>query len=562
MTETQRPFTFSDLQAALVLVAVLLVAYIPAMRAGYIWDDDDYVTENVQLRSPGGLVHIWTDPQATPQYYPLVHTTYWIEYRLYGLLPAGYHVVNILLHALGAVLLWRVLARLSIPAPWLIAAVFALHPVHVESVAWITERKNVLSGVFYLASLLAYLRFAFDETKPRSPYALSFAFFVAALLSKTVTATLPAVILVLLWWKRGRILQSDAFPLLPFFAIGIAMGMLTAWLEKSHVGASGAEWELSPATRLAIAGRVPWFYAGKLLWPAELTFIYPRWSYESLPAVQLLWPAATLLTLITLYVARRRIGRDPLAAVLIFIGTLAPALGFIDVYPFRYSFVADHFQYLASIPIIALIVGGAAHYVGRLTSLDNRIRGALAAGLLIVLASLTFAQSRIYRDEETLWKDTISKNPNAAIAHTNLGAYYAEHGDYARAAAVLSMAAMSIKDDPDIYGNLGGALVQLNRFQEAEEALLKSLELQPDNPWTLNNLGLVYLRTDRTDRAIETFERALKLHAGLVETYNNLAVALDRAGRTQDAIAILSRGLELHPNEPALQQNLTVLSNR
>ncbi|MFQ5592420.1 MAG: O-GlcNAc transferase, partial [Phycisphaerae bacterium] len=243
-----------------VLVLGTLAVYVPALGAGFVWDDDVYVTGNTALRDLGGLARIWFDPGATPQYYPLVFSSFWVEHHLWGSEAFGFHLVNVLLHALGAVLLWRILCRLSVPGAWLAAAIFALHPVHVESVAWITERKNVLSGVCYFAALLTYGRFAGFAGEPAPGvgrwrlYLLAHLFFLCALLSKTVTCSLPGVIVLLTWWRRSRVVWRDLMLLAPMFVMGCAMGLVTVWMEKTHVGAQGAAWELSLVERFLLAG--------------------------------------------------------------------------------------------------------------------------------------------------------------------------------------------------------------------------------------------------------------------------------------------------------------------
>ena len=230
------------------IVLLVFLAYLPALRGGFIWDDDAYVTHNPTLHGLGGLQHMWFKVGAVPQYYPMVHTTFWLEYHLWGLNPVGYHLINMLLHGAAAILLWQVLLRLQIQGAWLAAVIFALHPVEVESVSWITERKNVLSAVFYFAAALAYLRFVALK-EPGGPnrlrwywYLGALVLFTAALLSKTVTCTLPAALLLVCWWKKGRVQWGDIFPLLPFFALGVGLGLMTAWIEKYHVGAQGAAW--------------------------------------------------------------------------------------------------------------------------------------------------------------------------------------------------------------------------------------------------------------------------------------------------------------------------------
>ncbi len=249
------------------------------MHGGFIWDDDDYVQDNPTLRSLAGLGQIWFQPGATRQYYPLVHTTYWLEYRLWGLDPTGYHVVNVILHALSAVVVWRILSRLQVPGAWAAAALFALHPVHVESVAWITERKNALSGAFYLSAAWAYLRYE-AARRPRW-YGAALVLFAAALLSKTVTCTLPAALLLVLWWKGQTPMRRPAVALGPFFVLAVAMSAVTVWMERHSVGAWGPEWDLSLVERGLIAGRALWFYAAKLLVPLDLAFIYLRWAIDA-----------------------------------------------------------------------------------------------------------------------------------------------------------------------------------------------------------------------------------------------------------------------------------------
>ena len=321
---------------ALVLAVVTFAAYQPTWHAGFIWDDDTHVTENANLRSLHGLYRIWFEPLADQQYYPLQLTSFWIEYHLWGLRPFGYHAVNVLLHVLNALLLWMVLQQLDVPGAWLAAAVFAVHPVQVESVAWVSELKNLLSTTFYLGALLAFFRFRplSGEAQAGSPpwrfYWLAIALFLCALLSKTVACSLPAVLVLLLWWKRGRVERRDIGVLSPMFLLGITFGLMTAWLEKHHVGASGPEWSLSFLQRCLLAGRALWFYAGKLFWPHPLIFIYPRWEIDPGAWWQYLFPAAALVVLIALWWLRSRIGRGPLVAVLCFACTsVARRWGFL-----------------------------------------------------------------------------------------------------------------------------------------------------------------------------------------------------------------------------------------
>ncbi|HQR68590.1 MAG TPA: O-GlcNAc transferase, partial [Thermoanaerobaculia bacterium] len=269
---TRERFSVERHRVALgILLGLLVLAvYLPALDGGFLWDDDAYVSENQNLRDLQGLKRIWLEPRSSPQYYPMVFTGFWIERQLFGAGPLPGHLVNVALHVLNALLLWAVLRRLGVAAAFVAALVFAVHPVALESVAWITERKNVLSTGFYLAALAAYLAFALPPGSgaPRPParsrrlWLLSLLLFVGALLSKTVTVTLPAVLLILLWWKREKLAWRDVVPLVPFFALAVPFGLLTIWLETHHVGATGEAWELSPLGRVLLAGRVVWFYAG------------------------------------------------------------------------------------------------------------------------------------------------------------------------------------------------------------------------------------------------------------------------------------------------------------
>jgi tetratricopeptide (TPR) repeat protein len=502
---------------ALALVAATVCAYLPALRGGFVWDDDAYVTENEPLRSTAGLARIWLDRRAEPQYYPLVHTSYWLEYRLWGLDPHGYHATNVLLHALGALLFWRVLLLLEVPGAWLGALLFALHPVQVESVAWVTERKNVLATVFYLAAALAYWRFRppADDAPPAVPrrgaYLLSLALFAAALLSKSITCSLPAALLVVVWWKRGRIAWRDVRPLLPMFALGLAAGMHTAYLEKEHVGAAGPEWNLSPVDRVLIAGRALWFYAAKLVWPHPLVFFYPRWTVDAGAWWQWAFPLGALVVAVVLWALRARIGRGPLAALLLFAGTLVPALGFFDVYPMRYSFVADHFQYLATLAPLALVAAGAVR-LGAWVGADRRFAGAAGLAAVALLGVLTWRQAHAYADARTLWVDTVTKNPGSAAAQYNLALLLDEAGDTEGAIRHYRASLAAKPDDADTHANLAAALREAGQPDEAIREYEEALRLDPGHVTARYGLAIVLRGEGRYDEAIRQLKTLLAQH--------------------------------------------------
>jgi protein O-mannosyl-transferase len=525
---------------AAAFLAAAFLAYIPALGAHYIWDDESYVTGNETLRTMGGLAQIWLEPWATPQYYPLVHTTFWLEYRFWGLAPAGYHAVNLLLHASCGVLVYLLLRRLALPGALLAAALFVLHPVHVESVAWITERKNVLSALFYLSAMLAYLRFRpLNEGggTGRRDYFLALALFAGALLSKTVTASMPAAFLLLIYWKEGRLTRRDVLLLVPFFVLGLVAGGNTAWLEKHRVGAYGEDWALSPAERVLIAGRAVWFYFGKLLWPNPLVFIYPRWELDTRSLVQWAFPVTAVLAVGVLAALRTRIGRGPLVAALFFGGTLFPALGFFDVYPMRFSFVADHFQYLASLGILALLAALGARALDRP---DRRTVAQGAAALwLLALGTITYTQSSHYRDYETLWLDTLAKNPGCWMARNNLGLLYEKTGRVEDAIAQYRLALEAKPRAADAHTNLGNVLLAAGRRAEAMTHLREAVQLAPDSSEAWNNLGGGLTEAGETREALECYRRATAIDPEDARLRLNLGTALATSGDLDGAIAAL-----------------------
>ena len=350
----------------LFLVAVTLMAYGPAWHAGFIWDDDAYLTQNPLLTAPDGLRRIWFSLQSPSQYFPLTYSTFYVERALWGLNPAGYHLVNLLLHAANALLVWRVLARLRVPGAWLAAAIFALHPVQVESAAWITERKNVLMGFFFLLTLWGWIRFIDEQTaRPWRYYVLALVFYALALSAKTTACTLPAALLLILWLKKMSINWRRLAQVAPFVAMGIGMGLVTLWWERHHQGTEGNLFGMGPVERVLVASRAVWFYAGKLLWPANLTFSYPRWKISASDAGAYGWVLATAALGVVIWRARRWAGRSVEVAAAFFVATLSPLLGFIMVYTFAYSFVADHYQYLACIGPIALAAAAMEMGLGR-----------------------------------------------------------------------------------------------------------------------------------------------------------------------------------------------------
>jgi len=530
----------------LLIFGATLLAYLPALNGGLIWDDSGHVTRP-DLQSLSGLGRIWFEVGATQQYYPFLHTAFWIEHRLWGDTPAGYHLLNILLHAAAACLLGAALRKLAVPGAWLAALLFALHPVGVESVAWISEQKNTLSAVLYLGAALAYFRF--DERRRGADYALAAALFLLALLTKTVTATLPAALLLVFWWRRGRLgWRREVLPLLPWFAAAAAGGAVTAWFERTRIGAQGADFALSAVQRFLLAGRVVWFYLAKLAWPADLIFIYPRWTIDAAAVGQWLFPFGALALVAALCRARQR---GPLTALLYFGGTLFPALGFINVYPFLFSFVADHFQYLASAGLLALAAAGLARL--------PRAAGAPLAGLLLAaLGALTWRQCGMYRDVFTLYQTTIARNPACWLAYNNLAEATAGAGRPAEAIPLLEQALQLRPNFAEAENNLGDDLRLTGRPQEAIPHLRRALQLQRDFAPAHNNLGAALMLTGRPDEGMAEFRRAASLQPDYALPRFNLGLALANAGRAAEAVPEFAAAARLEPGNAEYELNWAV----
>jgi len=520
-----------------------------------LWDDQAHVTRP-DLRSLAGLGRIWTDLRATQQYYPLLHSAFWVEHRLWGDATLGYHLINVALHAAAAGLLILLLRQLKVPGAELAGVIFVVHPVGVESVAWISEQKNTLSLVLYLGSALLYLRS--ERLRGTGPvggraawaaYGGAFALFVFSLLTKSVTATLPAALLVVIWWQRGRLSwRRDALRLIPWFMVAVASGLFTAWVERRFNGAIGPEFDVTFGQRCLLAGHIIWFYVGKLLWPARLIFIYPHWDVRGAASGWGGYLVAVGVVTAVLWAMRRR-WRGPLAAWLFFVGSLFPALGFFDVFPFSYSYVADHFQYMASIGLIAAVAAGLTLMLARCPP-GTRICGrALIAGLIAVLVLLSRAQSRNYQDIVTLYTATLAQNPDCFMAHNNLGIERELAGQLAAAESEYR-AAIAIKPDlPDAHYNLGHLwLSEPGRSGDAAAQFQEALRLKPYYPEAHDNLGNALAHSpDRLDDAIAQYRAALRQRPDYPQALFNLGTVLGREGRTAEAVTEFEALLRIDP---------------
>ena len=551
-----------------VILGLVLLCYWPALPGETVWDDAAHITKP-ELRSWTGLGRIWSDFHATQQYYPVLHSAFWLEHRVWGDAVLGYHIVNVSLHAAACVLLALVLRKLwdmpqataRVPAgtEWLAAVLFAVHPVCVESVAWISEQKNVLSLVFYLSAAFAYLQF--DGSRKTRWYAVSSVLFLLAIGTKTVTASLPAALLVVLWWKNGRLrFRPDIAPLLPWFAAAALAGSITAWVERVLIGANGQAFDLSPVERTLLAGRVIWFYLGKLIWPSDLVFIYPRWDVHALAKGWVPCLAGVVTVTGALWLIRRRT-RGPLAGWLFFCGSLFPALGFINVYPFAFSYVADHFQYLASLGVMVIAAAGLAQAYARLPPGWHYL--ALVGGVLLVggLSLLSNRQSLSYRSSATLYRATLDKNPDCWLAHSNLAAELADSPEQLREALAHYAEALRLKpDSAEIHNSFGNTLVIAGRTGEAIEQFAEAVRLDPRFiAARLNLANSLAGDPRRLPEGLAQYAEALRQDPASVEAHFSLAVTLAAVeGRETEALA----AVRLQPEHAAACANLAGLLAR
>ncbi|HXQ80810.1 MAG TPA: tetratricopeptide repeat protein [Opitutaceae bacterium] len=543
----------SEWLAGLALVAMTLVAYERVRHAGFIWDDEMHVTANPTIVGPLGLGDIWTSRAA--RYFPLTLTTFWLEYALWGLNALPYHVVNVLMHGACAVALWRVLKSLSVRGAWLGAALWALHPVQAETVAWITELKNTQSCLFYLLAVLFYVKWlepAASGTQGRRPwcYALALACAGMAMASKSSTVVLPVVLCLCAWWINGRWRWRSLVALSPVFLMSLASSALSLWTQHFE-GANDPEWSRSLPERIAVAGRVAWFYIGKLLWPSPLIFIYPRWHIDWTHAASFLPTAAACGGLFFLWWNRDGRLRPVFFAFAYFLAALIPVLGLADQFFWRYSFVGDHFQYLASMGPLAL----AAAAITTALAIPWKGRPVLApllwATLLSVLGVMTARECPKYHDSETLWRSTLAENPGAWMAHNNLGAELTHAGRMDEAVAQFQMSLELQPDNVSAHNNLGDDLLQLGRADEALAHYHRALEIDPNFVPAQTGLGGALVQLGRVDEAIPHLQRALAADPGYARAHVSLGTAYLQEGRTDEAVAQFNEALRTDPGNAA-----------
>ena len=549
---------------ALLLMVTVVMVYWPALHGDFVWDDDTHISANPTLRSLKGLWDIWFQPGATCQYYPLSFTGFWIGYHLWGLNPLGYHLVTVVLHGVVAVLLWQVLKRLEVRAAWLAGAIFALHPVNVMSVAWMTELKNTLAGALILGAAWAYSRFAglgvYGKTtvRPGTDWRyglLALALFQLAMFAKTAVSFLPVTLLLLVWWKRGRITWRIVWPSLAMFGIVAGMGLLTLHVEHLH-GAAGDEFRMGLLERVLVSGRSFWFYLGKLFFPYQLTFIYERWKIDAAAWWQYGYPAATLGLFGGLWLLRRHIGKGFFVALLHFYITTSMLVLIQVLYMMRYSFVADHWQYFGCMSVFAVAAAGIAGAPSRLGMWARPSGAIMIIGLLLVLATLSWRQCAMYADAETLWQTTIRRNPNCSMGYINLGLAYFHQGRLDEAILQYQKVLQISPDEADAYNNLGNTFLQQGRVDEAIAHFQKALAIKPDYADAHNNLGSALLQQGRLDEAVAHYQKALAVEPYDADVHVNLGNSLLQQGRTDEAVSHYQKALAIKPDYAEAHNNL------
>jgi Flp pilus assembly protein TadD len=590
---------------AVVLVAVTLLAYSPALRGGFIWDDPATVSANELVKAPDGLGRLWFST-APADYWPVTYTSFWLEWRRWGDAPFGYHLTNLVLQMAAAFLWWAVLRELGVPGAWLAALLFAVHPVNVETVAWITQRKTILALIFFLLSGWGFLKTgladvsALENARGRwtAPgragwYWFSLAAFVLAMLSKGSAAMLPVVLLGLMWWKR-RLVWDDALRLAPFFVIAGVLVVANIWFQ-TH-GDPETYRQVNALQRVLGAGAVIWFYLGRAVLPVHLLFLYPQWDVRAGDPVWWLPLAAALGVTLVLWRARRGWGRPWLAAWGFFCVSLVPVMGFVDSSFMRFSLVADHYQYLALGGVAALAAAEWARGWDYWRGWERAVGVALAAVVVGLFVWQSRAQCRLYADPDTLYRGTLAGNPDCWLFHFTLGHELAEQNRTAEAAIHFRQAlalnpehaglhdllgnALSaegrvadaipeyraaVRLAPEVFAahdDLGRAYFETGRYDAAALQFYWALRCQPDDASAHNDLGMAWLRLGRTDAARAQFELALSFDPKLVLAHNNLGGVLLTAGDLAGAIAQFEQAVRLDPLDPLARSDLGVANLR
>jgi tetratricopeptide (TPR) repeat protein len=568
----------------MLIFGAVIIAFWPVYTAGFIWDDNVMLTESPLMR--GSFFAIWTGVSGV-DYFPVTYSSLWLEWHLWGPNPFGYHVTNVVVHALSCVVLWRMFVRLNFATTTALvgALLFALHPVNVESVAWIAERKNVLAMLFYTITAWSFVRFA--QSEQRKWYIVSLAAFLLSLLAKPAAVAWPAVALGILWWtgkSRGTLPSAkDVARVVPFALIAMTLGLVTIWCQYHFAIKGDVIYERHFSTRLATASMAVWFYLGKALVPWRLSFVYPLWNLTSLTVTEFLPLIALTAVFAVFWFFRKSWGRPILWAFVYFILLLLPVLGFFKISYQRYSYVADHWQYF-SLPAVTLVIAFI------LTKVARGVLPIVGTILVLLFGWLTFAQARIYHDKETIWEDTLAKNPNCWVALGGLGLERMTSGRLEEGIALCEKSLTLYPHQGESHANIGLALVHLGRVDEGiehmrqaiqiepdyapthynlgnalrgqgnlDEAIIQyreAIRLSPDNPLAYNGLGAVYAVQQRREEAAELFRKALAFHSDDVDALSNLGAMLTSLHKPDEGLPLLQKAVALSPNYAMARANL------
>jgi tetratricopeptide (TPR) repeat protein len=568
--QLMKKFSVGPILGAVFIFLLTLLVYVPALRGGFLWDDDTLLTENRLIKAQDGLSRLWWSTEAW-DYYPVTWTSFWLEWRLWGLNPTGYHVTNILLHALGAALIWQALKQLRVPGAWLAALVFAVHPVCVESVAWISERKNTLSIVFYALAFLLFLKS--EGSTRRGCYWFSVAAFLLGLLSKSSGVMLPFALLLCAWWQRGRIERKDLLRSIPFFVLAAVLGAVTVWFQHNQQAGQPAaiqgEMFLQLAAdnerrslllRLNAAGHVFWFYLFKVLAPVNLMTVYPLWRLDTSSPLSYVPTLSVVAMLLVFWRYRRTWGRPALFGLGYFAITLLPVLGFLNMpYIGRSPVVTDHLQYLAMIGIIGLVTAATASAYNARPGLNRQITGAVVAALVALLCFLSWQRAQVYQDALAFWTDAVSKNPDAAKAHFNFGAALHKRGQIDLAMDHYSQALQVKPNYAGAHNNLGNILANRGQIDEAIVHYAAALRREPQFAEAHYNWGNALASRGQLDEALAHYAESLRLNPDSAELHYNWGVTLIRKGQSADAVAHLTEAVRLKPTYPEAHFNLGLL---
>ncbi len=535
------------------MLLTALLIYWPALHGGLVLDDALWVNNSPELKSFSGLLSLWRGTKL-PDFFPLTSTSFWLEWHLWDKNLLGFHLTNVMLHVASGWLFWLVLRRLAVTGAFVVALLFVVHPVNVESVAWITERKNTLCLFFYLLSVLWWLGSESEsesgkKTKSRVYFALSLIAFLLALLSKTSVVTLPVILLGCVWWRKGKIEKRDWVRSLPYFGLSVALGLVTMWFQSHQAIGHDVVLTANFWARLAGAGWAVWFYLWKAVWPLGLAFVYPRWTVDPNSPMSYLPTVALAVIALVFWIYRGKSWMRPvLFALGYFLVTLAPILGFVDIYYFRYSMVADHWQYFSIIGVIALIVAGVNVKISNL-----RVKMILAAALAVVFTGMARQQAKLYGDPRVLWEDTLVKNPDSWMAHEIMGHYL---GNTPEAVEHFKKSLQLNPNNVASHVNLGMILQNAGRLEEAQKEYEAAEKIDPSQ-WAIKfNLGALYDTQGKNAEAEAAYRGAIQINPAYSPSHNYLGTTLLKLGTKTEAIAEFQEALRLDPGNVEARENL------